>query len=283
MLFRSSFGHGNFDGYVLNLNKNGDTIWTNTYGEDKEDILYSIKHTPDSGFIFVGATMSFGASLHDFWLMRFDKNKNLLWKIPEPWITGPADDYGYCVTLNDSSQFVMAGATNGAGNGGMEISFVVMADYWNFRCSMSDGSTADDFARYAVQTLDKGYVMIGTTQGFGNGLINIYVLKIDPDCSKSSSTTQITGIEKIEKEPSNSFFGVYPNISSGKFSLKLNKINQEYKVVVCDIMGKQIYSNIISQNNSGEFQIDISNNAAGLYFITVSDKENFSCRKIIKQ
>ncbi|MEI6853712.1 MAG: T9SS type A sorting domain-containing protein [Bacteroidota bacterium] len=280
-----SFGHGNLDGYVLNLDLNGDTLWTQTYGEDKEDVLNSIKETRDSGYIFVGTTMSYNVIQHDFWLMRFDKNKNFMWKIPEPWISGPADDYGYSVTLNDSAQFVMVGSTTGVGNGGLEISFVVMTDYWNFICSASDGSSADDEGYYAIQTKDKGYIVIGNSKGYGTGISNIYVLKFGPDCSKSSTTEHVTDIEETQVNEKNFYFGIYPNISNGRFYLHFedNNFDEPIKIMVTNLIGKIIFSDSYNPNNSSEYLINIANEAAGMYFVTVSNNENKACLKVVKQ
>lgn len=280
----NSFGHGNFDGYVLNLKPNGDTLWTQTYGEDKEDIIYSIKQTPDSGFVFVGSTMSYNAIEHESWLMKYNRNKILEWKMPEDWEIGWADDVNYSVSIGDSGRYLLTGFTTGAGNGGKELSFLVIGDYHEFICSHTDGSTDDEIGTYAIKTRDGGYIIIGTSDGLGNGISNIYVVKIAGDCSYSLTTENITDV-KEETNPDHSFFGIYPSINEGLFFVKLsdNSFSGKYSVHISDLMGKTVYSQIIDQHDAFGNLVDISHEASGLYFVTVYNDHDFACLKIIKQ
>ncbi len=63
----------NYDVYLIRTDKTGDTLWTETYGGDKDDICYSAQITKDDGFIIVGETGSFGDTLGDVYLIRLDK------------------------------------------------------------------------------------------------------------------------------------------------------------------------------------------------------------------
>jgi len=48
----------------------GNTIWNSTYGGDEWDFAWTIIATDDHGFVFGGATNSYGAGDSDFWLVK---------------------------------------------------------------------------------------------------------------------------------------------------------------------------------------------------------------------
>ena len=43
--------------------------WTKVYGGVDDDIAYSVKQTPDGGYIVIGTTQSFGGT----WLLKLDE------------------------------------------------------------------------------------------------------------------------------------------------------------------------------------------------------------------
>lgn len=282
----NSFGHGDFDGYVLNLKMNGDTLWTKTYGEDKEDIIYSIKQTPDTGFVFVGSTKSYNAIQHEIWLMRFDKNRNLNWKFPEFWDIGPADDVAYNINLTDSAHFIITGYTTNTGNGSKDLSLIIMRDNLNnnFKCSYKAGSLSDEVGYQAIQTADKGYVIVGYSEGLGIGLSSIYVIKIGNDCSNTTTIEHILDVEQPQPESKNGFFGISPTISNGKYNISFfdNNFSESVVITVVDIFGRIIFFDKTGNNFHGSYSVDISNQSDGLYFVTVSDSKNVSSFKVVK-
>ena len=204
--------------------------------------------------------------------------------MPESWNIGWADDIAYSVTVDDSARYVLTGFTTGAGNGGKELSLLIMGEYNDFRCSLTNGSPQDDVGYYAVATKDGGYVIIGCSEGLGIGLTNIYVLKIGHDCSFIPVSQQITPVEEIKPNNPNAFCNIYPNLSDGKFNVTYNgkSNNRNYDISVIDLMGKTIFSDRANLMDSTPFLIDISDKACGVYFITISNNEQYSAFKVVK-
>jgi len=280
----NSFGFGSYDGYVLNLDLDGDTIWTKNYGEEKEDIIYSIKQTPDTGFVFVGSTMSYNAIQHEVWLMKFDKGLNYIWRLPEFWDIGPADDIAYNVNITDSAHFIITGYTTFI-DGSKDLSVMIMRDNVNFKCSHTDGSIADDVGYETIQTADKGYASVGTSEGLGIGISNIYVLRIGNDCSYANTDEHILDVEETDVEKGNELFGIFPTISNGTYKISFfeNKLSESAVITIVDLYGQIIRSDITGNNFYGSYNVDISNEADGIYFITVSDSKKVSSFKVIKR
>ncbi len=68
-----------YDGYLVRLNNNGDTIWTKRLGTNAWDFLNKVIVTADSGFIAVGKSYGTATFDSDAWLVKVDKNGNVVW------------------------------------------------------------------------------------------------------------------------------------------------------------------------------------------------------------
>ena len=58
--FTNSEGNGGYDMYVVKTDKNGDSLWTKSFGGTNWDFAYSVEQTSDGGYIIAGATYSYG-------------------------------------------------------------------------------------------------------------------------------------------------------------------------------------------------------------------------------
>ena len=65
-----SFGAGGDDVYVVKTDSSGTEEWSGTYGGLYSDQAYLIKQTNDGSYIFTGHTLSYGAGVHDVWLVK---------------------------------------------------------------------------------------------------------------------------------------------------------------------------------------------------------------------
>ncbi len=77
--FTNSKGNGAYDGWLMRTNKNGDTLWNSFFGGTDWDLFYDVYQTYDSGFVLTGGTWSFGNGAEDLWVVKTDKNGQLLW------------------------------------------------------------------------------------------------------------------------------------------------------------------------------------------------------------
>ncbi len=64
------------DPWLVKINAQGDTLWTQTYGGRRSDKAYSVVQTFDQGFVFAGYTTSYGAGSTDYWVVKTDYQGN---------------------------------------------------------------------------------------------------------------------------------------------------------------------------------------------------------------
>ena len=75
----NSFGTGEYDLWVITINKLGSVKWQKSYGGSEDDKAYSIL-TTDDGYIVAGTTKSFGNGGLDAWVLKLDDDGNIQWQ-----------------------------------------------------------------------------------------------------------------------------------------------------------------------------------------------------------
>lgn len=181
--------------YLVRLNANGDTLWTESImgtgngngtsgascDQQYNNAIYQLS---DSGFVSVGgrggivgcANIIYGGDV-----VRLDKNGNPLWA--KTTTTG-ADPYA--VIQSNDGNIVVAGYETGIGAGN-EDGFIMKLDLnGDTLWSKNYGGTGNEWFYQIVQSNDGGYLAAGYTDScagcavtFGQGGEDIYLVKTD--------------------------------------------------------------------------------------------------------
>ena len=158
--------HGRSDARLMKMNRDGDTLWTRTYGGAADDGLLSILSLPDGGFLLTGYTNSLGAGAFDCLVIRTDELGDTLWTRT---YGGPDDETGWSADTTDDSCFVIGGVlTHGIPPSGSAQFFLVkvQGDGDTVWTRTIDGATSD--SRFSVRhTGDGGFAFVGTTPTSG--------------------------------------------------------------------------------------------------------------------
>jgi len=72
-------GSGNLDVFLLNLDANGNSVWTKTYGDGGFDIVHDMKKTNDGGFILVGESQLGYHGEYKLDVIKVDSVGNPVW------------------------------------------------------------------------------------------------------------------------------------------------------------------------------------------------------------
>lgn len=78
------FSKGGSDAWILKIDKNGEILWSNTYGGTKSDGFGSVHEFPDGGFLLAGSTRSDDYDIpgnkgdSDAWVFRIDSQGEII-------------------------------------------------------------------------------------------------------------------------------------------------------------------------------------------------------------
>jgi len=272
--FTKSMGAGESDALLLRYNTDGDLIWQNTYGGIDNDKAMAVKERPSGQIIFGGITASFGGGGDDFYLVNTDSAGQLIWyETMGAW----DNERAYSIDITNDNGVVLAGTTSGPGY--HDIYFYKTDAHGQWHYSTSHGmSMYENHANHIIQTLDGGYIIVGYTNGYGNNLNNILVVKTSytglsaPYNHTNDFTTQTPSIQ------------IYPNpIESTTHIIFEENTDRNYELLIINTLGTVIRAEIIPAN-SQTYIFDKENISAGIYFYHITDgiKYTYKGKLIVK-
>jgi Secretion system C-terminal sorting domain len=173
----SSFGAGAHDFYLIKTNVKGDTLWTKTYGGGRSDNFRSVVSLEFSGinYVMVGETSSFGAGAVDILMIKTNGfNGDTVWSKT---FGGNANDFAYGIYETADVGLILVGHSNSFGAGGMDV-YVIKTDFWGkIQWAKTYGGKGDEFGYAIQQTSDNGYIIVGSSNSFGAGSNDVYLIK----------------------------------------------------------------------------------------------------------
>jgi hypothetical protein len=111
-----SYGAGYTDAYLIKTDTNGDTLWTQTYGNTMYDTAYSIQQTDDGGYIFTG-DYGYADFTNDVWIVKTDVSGNTIWEETYGEAGGWNYDCGASIQITSDNNYIVAGQTYSYGAG----------------------------------------------------------------------------------------------------------------------------------------------------------------------
>ncbi|MFC2152435.1 T9SS type A sorting domain-containing protein [Bacteroidota bacterium] len=134
--------------------------------------------------------------------------------------------------------------------------------------TFTEGSTANVFEGTIPASASTVYYKITASDG-----------TMDSELTGSYSIT--VGINNPDGIVS---MNIFPNPSEGLFTLEMNASKAgDFKVEIINIQGQVVYTNEIHQDGFYKDQIDISNEASGIYYIRINDGNSMKVSKIMIQ
>ncbi len=191
--YSNSFGGGNLDMYIVKIDASGMLQWSKTIGGTGYDLAYSVIQATGGGYVVAGYTNSFGAGNYDFLIVKLDAGGTLLWSKT---VGGTGDDKAQSIMQTTDGGYVITGSTASFGAGSSDFYFVKLDAGGTLLWSKTVGGTGNDVAYSTKLTTDGGFVVAGSSNSFGAGFLDMYIVKIDGSgntCGNSFSPTSISG------------------------------------------------------------------------------------------
>lgn len=219
--------HGEDDVFIIRTNTNGDTLWTKAYGGTLEDYAYSIDQANDSSFIIAGTTESNNALIRDAYLLHLNQQGDTLWTLI---IGGTGIDGFQSVKVTEDGNYLAVGYTFSSGSGNADVFAVKIDPNGNVLWEKTFGGALNEFGNTIIES-PSGYLIGGSTESFGLGDQDAYLIKVDVNgnllWSKSYGGNYAEEIQSIIRTSDNGFalVGYTESYGAGFADVLLTKID----------------------------------------------------------
>ena len=180
-------GSGNvLDFTLFKTDSLGNTLWTGTYGERKEQRGASVRQTSDSGYVLTGYTADQYNTNPDVYVVKTDSVGDTTWTRTY----GGSDwEEGYLVRQTNDGGYFLVGKTNSFGAGGFDVWVLETDANGDTLWTKTYGGTGDDVGYSGQQTADGGYIIAGYTASSGAGGKDVYLIRLAYDVPHVLSTS----------------------------------------------------------------------------------------------
>lgn len=172
--YTESFGVGNYDGWVIKLDVDGNIAWQKAYGGINNDYLFTLDETMAGDLLVAGYSQSFGQGDQDYWLMKLTPSGDIIWQKN---YGGSANDAVFAMQATTDGGIIVGGETYSFGAGKWDIwimkldsegdlgqcglGFDGLADIQNTSAKVSD--TAFPFQDISSQITTREFVIQDTS------------------------------------------------------------------------------------------------------------------------
>jgi len=252
-----SFGHGEYDGWLLRLKDNGDTLWTRLYQNEGSTSLYKIIPTLDNGFAMAGYTAQTATCKQQGFLVKLDANGNDVWK-------KTYGDTSQGITLHDVTQlpngnFMLTGTSQAAAATGNAYVLTTDADGNKITDNICGGDSS--YAYCIAAQGNNGYMIAGATSQYGDAYGDLYYMLVN--------NTMNAGVPAVK----NYIARMYPNPVKdvSVIILPSTEANQLVRLDITDQAGRLVHTetNLLAK----DIIINGKTLAQGLYDFTVTCKD----------
>ncbi len=165
-----SFGPGDGKAWLIKTDTLGNLTWQKSFGDSYESGASSVRQTIDEGYIIVGYV-----SGYDVYLVKTDSSGNLQWQKE---LGGQEDERGISIQQTKDGGFIITGYTESFGNW-VDVYLVKTDSLGNSEWQKNFGGNHIDAGLSVQQTQDLGFIISGSTQSYGRGGTDVYLIKTD--------------------------------------------------------------------------------------------------------
>lgn len=244
---------GGWDYYVVRTTSTGEEIWARSYGRPiSDDEGWAICQAADGGFVITG--LYFGT-------LKVDAHGDSLWN---HYYGEGSMGCAFSICQPNDHSFAIGGYVDPLGEDDGNYFMVTTDDEGQviFEREYGGGSLSFDNGRCVQPTADGSFVMIGWTDAFGPGDMDIWLVKIGNENSfVESPVAPHEGIELFLSNPVRSGTGIdltYRVPSPGRVQIE-----------ILNVLGQRVFATSQSHEAGGSYEIlcPTQRLPGGVYFV----------------
>jgi hypothetical protein len=166
------------DVYLVKTNADGELVWSQTFGEDLDDVGHAVRQTDEGGFIVAGYTKNFDASNYDTLMIKTDQDGNLEW---QKLYGGILDDRTISIEQTQDQGFILVGYTQSFGGGNWDVFLVRTDPNGDVLWHDTFGGILEDTGYTVKQTPDHSFILTGETHTSSQGGGDLYFIKVEEE------------------------------------------------------------------------------------------------------
>lgn len=175
--YTSAFGAGRQDYWLVNLSKDGDSIWSRTLGGEEMDICRSLVQTSSGNLVLSGKSSSFDNGGWDVWLVSLNSSFDSLWS--RSYGSNNYDECSSIIETHDGGN-IIAGQTSSFGAGEQDMWLVKINSEGDSLWAQTYGTESAEYCNSIIQIRDGGFAFTGRTSGAGEGWgFNMMTIAVD--------------------------------------------------------------------------------------------------------
>jgi hypothetical protein len=169
-------GSGEIDAQLIKTDSGGNIEWKKSYGGKKVDRIFSVRQTPDGGYIAAGITYSFNSintNDRDAYLIKTNGSGEMEWFKT---FGGDGYDVGHAVSLTNDGGFIIIGYGESFSSNGTRDVYLIKTDSMGEEMWVNVyGEAIDERGLKGEQTSDGGYIVVGITDKYAD----LFLVKAD--------------------------------------------------------------------------------------------------------
>jgi photosystem II stability/assembly factor-like uncharacterized protein len=134
-----------------------------------------------------------------------------------------------------------------------------------------------------IKTADGGTTWtLSLTNSYTYNALDFPTASLGYACGSGGAIFKLATATGIESYAQSSQLNIYPNPSSGIFTIQLRGEQKNAIISICDVLGNEVIEKK-SIANLENYKIDISEQPKGVYFVKVESEEGVAIQKIVYQ
>jgi hypothetical protein len=176
----------NSDTWVIKIDTEGNELWTHSYEGMGWARGFGIIESSYGELLLAGLTVATESSDQQMWVAKLDSAGIEIWSEA---YGGTGSETGTAIVEAADGNYMIVGYTNSQGAGSDDLWVVKIDPDGNEVWNTTFGGSGEDIANSIVKTADDNFVIAGTTNSFGAGGNDVWVIKIDDAGNQIWNTT----------------------------------------------------------------------------------------------